>query len=103
MTNIGLHAKAMCQGKTLHATLIQPSGQHHAVGLFSPAETGNLFRADGKMNGAKYRAILEEKLLEAGRGLRLGCGFSRTTTLNIQPELQCFLFFSVFQKPHTPG
>ncbi|KAL0162929.1 hypothetical protein M9458_042325, partial [Cirrhinus mrigala] len=33
-------------------------------GCFSSAGTGKLVRVDGKMDGAKYRAILEENLLE---------------------------------------
>ena len=59
-------------------------------GCFSSAETGKLVRVDGKMDGAKYRTILEENPLESAKDLRLGGGspFSRTTTLNIQPELQ---------------
>ncbi len=36
-------------------------------GCFSSAEIGKLVRVDGKMDGAKYRAILEENLLEAAR------------------------------------
>ena len=31
-------------------------------GFSSAAETGNLVRVEGKMNGAKYREILDEKM-----------------------------------------
>uniref|UniRef100_A0A803JX28 Tc1-like transposase DDE domain-containing protein n=1 Tax=Xenopus tropicalis TaxID=8364 RepID=A0A803JX28_XENTR len=41
-------------------------------GCFSSAGTGKLVRVDGKMDGAKYRAILEESLLESAKDLRLG-------------------------------
>uniref|UniRef100_A0AAX7TUF7 Uncharacterized protein n=1 Tax=Astatotilapia calliptera TaxID=8154 RepID=A0AAX7TUF7_ASTCA len=41
-------------------------------GCFSSAGTGKLVRVDGKMDGAKYRAILEENLLESAKDLRLG-------------------------------
>ena len=42
---------------------------------FSSAGTGKLVRVDRKMDGAKYRAILEENLLEAAKELRLGRRF----------------------------
>ena len=45
-------------------------------GCFSSAVTGKLVRVDGKMDGAKYRAILEENLLEAAKNLRLGRRFT---------------------------
>uniref|UniRef100_A0A803KDE8 Tc1-like transposase DDE domain-containing protein n=1 Tax=Xenopus tropicalis TaxID=8364 RepID=A0A803KDE8_XENTR len=45
-------------------------------GCFSSAGTGKLVRVDGKMDGAKYRAILEENLLESAKDLRLGRRFT---------------------------
>ncbi|KAG2458981.1 TC1A transposase, partial [Polypterus senegalus] len=45
-------------------------------GCFSSAGTGKLVRDDGKMDGAKYRAILEENLLESAKDLRLGRRFT---------------------------
>uniref|UniRef100_A0A6I8RU66 Transposase n=1 Tax=Xenopus tropicalis TaxID=8364 RepID=A0A6I8RU66_XENTR len=45
-------------------------------GCFSSAGTGKLVRVDGKMDGAKYRAILEENLLESAKNLRLGRRFT---------------------------
>ena len=43
-------------------------------GCFSSA--GKLVRVYGKMDGAKYRAILEENLLESAKVLRLGQRFT---------------------------
>ncbi|MCJ8737809.1 hypothetical protein PDJAM_G00028230 [Pangasius djambal] len=40
-------------------------------GCFSSAGTGKLVRVDGKMDGAKYRAILDENMLESAKDLRL--------------------------------
>ena len=41
-------------------------------GCFSKAGTGRLVRIEAKMNGAKYRAILDENLLQSSQDLRLG-------------------------------
>ena len=40
-------------------------------GCFSAAKTARLVRIEGTMNGAKYRQILEENLLQRERDLRL--------------------------------
>ena len=40
-------------------------------GCFSAAGTGRLVRIKAKMNGAKYREILDENLLQSAQGLRL--------------------------------
>uniref|UniRef100_A0A669BVS3 Tc1-like transposase DDE domain-containing protein n=1 Tax=Oreochromis niloticus TaxID=8128 RepID=A0A669BVS3_ORENI len=45
-------------------------------GCFSSAGPGKLVRVEGKMDGAKYRAILEENLLESAKDLRLGRRFT---------------------------
>ena len=45
-------------------------------GRFSSAGTGKLVRVDGKIDGAKYRTILEENLLESVKDLRLGWRFT---------------------------
>ena len=42
------------------------------MGMLSAAETGSLVRIKGKMNGAKYREILDENLLQSAQDLRLG-------------------------------
>uniref|UniRef100_A0A803JWW4 Transposase Tc1-like domain-containing protein n=1 Tax=Xenopus tropicalis TaxID=8364 RepID=A0A803JWW4_XENTR len=75
---------AMCGGKlTLHIILNTPSPLSNMVvaafmlwGCLSSAGTGKLVRVDGKMDGAKYRAILEENLLESAKDLRLGRRFT---------------------------
>ena len=43
-------------------------------GYFSSAWTGNLVRVDGKMDGARFREILEENL--PAKDLRLGWRFT---------------------------
>ena len=53
-----------CQASHLEDTWLHPYGeawwwQHHAEGCFSVAGTGRLVRIEGKMNGAKYREILD--------------------------------------------
>ena len=45
-------------------------------GCFSAAGTGRLVRIEGKMNGAKYREILDENLLQSAEDLRLGQRFT---------------------------
>ena len=45
-------------------------------GCFSAAGTGRLVRIKGKMNGAKNREILDEKLLHSAQDLRLGRRFT---------------------------
>ena len=43
-----------------------------APSCFSAARTGKLVRIEGKMIGAKYREIFDEKLLQSAQDLRLG-------------------------------
>ena len=45
-------------------------------GCFSVAGTGRLVRIEGKMNGAKYREILDENLLQSSQDHRLGQRFT---------------------------
>ena len=45
-------------------------------GCFSAAGTGRLVRIEGKMNGAKYREILDENLLQSAQDLRQGQRFT---------------------------
>uniref|UniRef100_A0AAZ3R686 Transposase n=1 Tax=Oncorhynchus tshawytscha TaxID=74940 RepID=A0AAZ3R686_ONCTS len=45
-------------------------------GCFSAAGTGRLVRIGGKMNGAKYREIFDENLLQSTQDLRLGRRFT---------------------------
>jgi hypothetical protein len=70
---------------------------HHSVkhggysimlwGCFSAAGAGRLVRIEGKMNGAKYREILDENLLRTSDWGE-GSPSNRTTTLRTQP-MQC--------------
>jgi hypothetical protein len=46
------------------------------LGCFSTAGTGRLVRIEGKMNGAKYREILDGNLLQSAQDLRLGQRFT---------------------------
>ena len=43
---------------------------------FLAVGTGRLVRSEGKMNGAKYREILDENLLQSAQDLRLGRMFT---------------------------
>ena len=69
----------MCGGKTNTAhppehtipTVKHGGGSIMWWGCFSSAGTGKLVRLDGKMDGDKYRTILEENLLESAKDLRL--------------------------------
>ena len=45
-------------------------------GCFSVAGTGRLVRMEAKMNGAKYREILDENLLQSAQDLRLAQRFT---------------------------
>ena len=45
-------------------------------GCFSVAGTGRMARIEGKINGAKYREILDENLLQSIQDLRLGRRFT---------------------------
>ena len=43
---------------------------------FSATWTGRLVRIKAKMNGAKYREVLDENLLQSAQDLRLGQRFN---------------------------
>ena len=45
-------------------------------GYFSAAGTRRRVRIEGKINGAKYREILDENLLQSAQDLRLGRRFT---------------------------
>ena len=45
-------------------------------GCFSVTGIGRLVRIEGKMNGAKYREILDENLLQIAQVVRLGRRFT---------------------------
>jgi hypothetical protein len=44
--------------------------------VLSAAGTGGLDRIEGKMNGSKYREIVDENLLQSAQDLRLGRRFT---------------------------
>lgn len=78
----GLNAKRYVWWKTDTAhysehtiSTVKHGGSIVLWGGFSSAGTGKLVRVDGKMDGAKYRATLEENLLESAKDLRLGQRF----------------------------
>ena len=47
----------------------------HTVAMFLTAGTGRLVRIEGKMNGAKYREVIDENRLQSAQDLRLGKRF----------------------------
>ena len=70
---IGLNAKCHFWRKPgTIATVKHGGGTIMLWGCFSAAGTGRLVRIKGKMNGAKYRDILDENLLQSTQNLRLG-------------------------------
>jgi hypothetical protein len=70
------------------------SGSIMLWGCFSAAGTERLVRIEGKMNGSKYREILDENLLQSAQDLRLGSPSNRTMTLSTQSR-QCRSGFGV--------
>jgi len=75
----GLHAKCYVGQKP--STAHHPSNTIHNLkhgggsimlwGCFLVAGTGRFARKEGAMNGAKYRQILEENLLQSAKDLRI--------------------------------
>ena len=57
-------------------TVKQGGGSIMLWGCFSAVGTRRLVRIKGKMNGAKYREIIDENLLQSAQALRLGQRFT---------------------------
>ena len=73
----GLNAKSHIWRKHGTIPMVKHGGGSIMLyGCFSAAGTGRLVRTEGKMNGAKYREILDENLLQSAQYLRLGQRFS---------------------------
>ena len=76
-TKIGLNTKRHTWRKpSTISTGKHGDGSIMLWGCFSAAGTGRLVRIEGKMNGAKYREILDENLLQSTQDLRLGQRFT---------------------------
>ena len=69
----GLNAKCHVWRKPGTIPTVKHSGGSIMLwGCISVAGNGSLVRIAGKMNGAKYREILDENLLQSAQDLRLG-------------------------------
>uniref|UniRef100_A0AAZ3PPH4 Transposase n=1 Tax=Oncorhynchus tshawytscha TaxID=74940 RepID=A0AAZ3PPH4_ONCTS len=67
----GLNAKCHAWRKPgTNPTLMHGGSSIMLWGCFSAAGTGRLVRIEGKINGAKYREILDENLLQSTQDFR---------------------------------
>ena len=57
-------------------TMKHGGGSIKLGGCFSAAGTGRLVRIETKMNGVKYKEILDENLLQSAQDFRLGRRFT---------------------------
>jgi hypothetical protein len=73
MELFGLNAKCHVWSKPGTIPMVKHGGSSIMLwGSFSVAGTGRLVKIEAKMNGAKYREIFDENLLQSARDLRLG-------------------------------
>uniref|UniRef100_A0AAZ3QT79 Transposase Tc1-like domain-containing protein n=1 Tax=Oncorhynchus tshawytscha TaxID=74940 RepID=A0AAZ3QT79_ONCTS len=90
MEPFGLNAKCHVWRKpSTIPTVEHGSGSIMLWGCFSAAGTGRLVRIEGKMDGAKYREIFDETLLQSTQVFTdwgKGSPYNRTTTLSTQPR-----------------
>ena len=70
---IGLNAKCHIWRKPgTITTVTHGGGSIMLCGCFTASGTERLVRVEGKINGAKYRVILDENLLQSTQDFRLG-------------------------------
>jgi hypothetical protein len=67
-----MNAKSHVWRKPCTITTVKHGGSIMLWGCFSAEGTGRLVRIEAKTNGAKYRDILDENLLQSAQDLRRG-------------------------------
>ena len=81
-TNIelfGLNVKRHIWRKPGTVPTVKDGGSMMLCGCFSAAGTGRLVTIEGKMNGVKYRKILDENLLQSAQDFLLEGSHSNRT------------------------
>ena len=106
MKTFGLNAKHHVSRKPDTIPTVKHGGGSIMLwGCFSGAGTGRQVRIEGKMNGAKYREIIDKTCSRALRTLDWANGSpsNRTTTLSTQPKQSRTGFgtksLNIFERP----
>ena len=100
---VGANPNTAHHPKNTIPTVKQGDGSIMLWECFSSAGTGALIRIEGKMDGAKYRKILEENLLTSERKLKLGWKFTFQHDNDLKQRAAGFpLGFSVFCSIYFP-